>query len=121
MVPYAKAPFVTGQDEIPPNAVMTPFYISGLSISPKGEIFCHNMSIRMPDKFESIEFFQEIRNSFYSDYSFLDLLDTKGRFLTHQQVPNFCEGGSFDSDGYYYIIEEAEDYFRVIKFSIQYN
>ena len=113
---YAQPPYIT-----PDNVVITNFFISGLDISHQGYIFCRAVSFETPDKLDTVEKIKEIGASLFRDYSYIDLLDPKGRFLIHQNTKNFSWGGHFDNKGYYYGIEEAEDYFKAVKYSIQFE
>jgi hypothetical protein len=111
---YAVPPHITSS-----NAVITNFFIIGLDISPHGYIFCRNIFFNIPDKFE-IEKFKNISNSFYQEYSYVDIFDPGGNFLAHQKVKGFSWGGHFDQKGYYYGIEEGEECFKAVKYSVQF-
>jgi hypothetical protein len=118
---YAQPVYITSATDIPPDSEITNFLISGMAISPQGYIFCHNISFEIPPKLDSFETIQEIIGTLFKKYSYVDIFDPEGRFLIHQHAPNFSWGGYFDSKGYYYGIEEAEDYFTAVKYSIQFR
>jgi len=120
-VPYAQPPYIAPSTAIIPNAEITNFYIIGLDISPQGYIYCRNISFKIPDKLDSFEIIQELISDLFKKYSYIDLFDSKGRFLIHQKTENFSWGGYFDSKGCYYGIEETEDYFRAVKYSVQFK
>lgn len=121
MIPYAQPPYLTSATEIPPNAEITNFYISGVDISPQGYIFCHVFSFEIPDKLDSFDKIQKILDSLFKEHTYMDLFDPDSRYLIHQKTENFFWGGYFDRKGYYYVIEEAEDYFRAVKYSVQFK
>ncbi|MEW6455836.1 MAG: NHL repeat-containing protein [Acidobacteriota bacterium] len=120
-VPYAQPPYITPPTSFQPNVVITNFVISGVDISPQGYIFCRVISFEIPDKLDSFEKVQELMRSLFKEYSYIDLFDQKGRFLTHQKTEGFSWGSYFDKKGYYYGIEETEDYFRAVKYSVQFK
>jgi hypothetical protein len=112
---YAQPPYI-----IPPDGVIVNFYFSGMDISPDGYIFCRVIYFKIPDPLD-FKKIREIVASLYKEHSYIDLFDPKGRFLIHQKTENFSYGGYFDSKGYYYGIEEVEDYFRAVKYSVQFK
>ena len=117
-ISYAQPPYIAPATSVIPNAEITNFRISGMDISPQGYIYCRNISFKIPDKLDSFEIIQELISDLFKKYSYIDLFDSKGRFLIHQKTENFSWGGYFDSKGYYYGIEETEDYFRAVKYSV---
>jgi len=114
--PYAQPVYI-----MPSNAIITNFVISGLAMSNQGYIFCRNISFEIPDKLDSPDFIQEIAGSLFKKYSYVDIFDSEGRFLIHQHTQNFSWGSYFDNKGYYYGIEEAEDCFMAVKYSIKFK
>jgi len=120
-VPYAQPPYITPDNAIPPNVVITTFFISGVDVSPDGYIFCRNVSVVLPKKLDSPKKIQEIMSSLFKEYSYTDIFNLEGHFLIHQKTKGFSWGGYFDKKGHYYGVEEVEDYFKIVKYSIQIN
>jgi hypothetical protein len=114
--PYAQPIYI-----MPSNAIITNFVISGVSMSNQGHIFCRNISFEIPDNLDSPDIIKELAGSLFKKYSYVDIFDPEGRFLIHQHTQNFSWGGYFDNKGYYYGIEEAEDYFMAAKYSIKFK
>jgi len=114
---HAIPPYITPSSSPIPDAVINSFFIAGVDISPQKNIFCHCVAYETPEKLDSVEKIRELGTLLFREYTYIDLFDTKGRFLIHQKTLNFSWGGSFDNKGYYYGIEEKEDYFRAVKYS----
>ena len=115
---HAIAPYITPPSSPIPDAVINSFFITGLDISPQGNIFCRCVAYETPEKLDSVEKIKELGTLLFREYAYIDLFDPKGRFLIHQKTPNFYWGGYFDNKGHYYGIEEKEDYFRAVKYLI---
>jgi len=115
---HAIAPYITPPSSPIPDAVVNSFFITGVDISPQGYIFCRCVAYETPEKLDSIEKIKDLGTLLFREYSHIDLFDAKGRYLIHQKTPNFYWGGYFDDKGYYYVIEEKDDYFRAAKYSI---
>lgn len=118
---YAIPPYITPPTALLPNAVITNFFITGVDVSPKGNIFCRFVSFEIPEEPDFVEKLRELNTSLFREHTYIDLFDAKGRFLIHQNTKNFSWGGYFDNKGYYYGIEETEDYFRAVKYSVQFK
>jgi len=118
---YAQPPHITASTDVPPDAEITNFFISGVDISAKGYIFCRVIAFDIPSKLDSFEKIQELINSTFKKFSYVDIFSPSGHYLIHQNTENFSDGGYFDRAGYYYVIEEAEDYFRAVKYSIKFE
>jgi len=118
---YVTPPYITPPTSSLPNAVITNFFITGVDISPQGNIFCRFVSYETPEELDSVEKLRELSTSLFREYTYIDLFDAEGRFLIHQNTKNFSWGGYFDNKGYYYGIEETEDYFRAVKYSVQFK
>lgn len=116
---HAIAPYITPPSSPLPDAVINSFFITGVDISPQGDIFCRCVAYETPEELDSVEKIRELGTLLFREYTYIDLFDKKGRFLIHQKTPNFSWGGYFDNKGYYYGIEEKEDYFRAVKYSIR--
>jgi hypothetical protein len=117
--------FITNTDyAVPPhltsnNVVIVNFHIIGLDVSPQGYIFCRNIFFNIPDQFD-IEKLKAIYYSRFQNHSYIDIFDPEGNFLVHQKADGFSSGGCFDPEGNYYGIEEGDDCFKALKYSIQF-
>ena len=116
---HAIAPYITPPSSPIPDAVLNSFFITGVDISPQGYIFCRCGAYETPEKLDSVEKIRELGTLLFREYSYVDLFDTKGQYLIHQKTPYFYWGGCFDNKGYYYVIEEKDDYFRAVRYSIK--
>jgi len=116
---HAIAPYITPPSSPLPNAVINSFFITGVDVSPQGYIFCRCVAYETPEDLDSVEKIRELGTSLFREYTYIDLFDAKGRYLIHQKTENFSWGGYFDNKGYYYGIEEKEDYFRAAKYAIK--
>lgn len=112
-VPYSKPPFLS-----PEGMVITNFIITGLAVSPQDYIFIKALHFDVPSKWK--ERIQEIMANLYKN-SFLDLFDSKGKYLLHHKTPDFAWGMTFDSEGYLYMIKQEEDYWRVVKYKVDFK
>ncbi len=111
-VPYSAPPFLS-----PEGVVITNFFISGISFS-KDFIFVKGVHFEVPSKWR--EKMGEIVANL-PKYSFFDIFDSKGSYLLHQEIPGYVWGFKFDKDGYLYMIKQEEDFWRVIKLSIEFK
>jgi DNA-binding beta-propeller fold protein YncE len=111
-VSHAKLPFIA-----PDNTVFTRFLFTGLSVSLEGYIFNKGISFEVPKDWQNK--IQEIVQNIY-DYSFIDVFDGKTNYVSHLKCPGFTWGGTFDSQGYYFVIKEDEEgFFKVVKYAIR--
>jgi len=111
--PYSSPPFLS-----PEGVVITNFLIAGISFSKEGFIFLKANYLKVPSNWR--EKLKELSEVFLKS-SFFDIFDSNGSYLLHQEIPDYVWGFKFDKNGHLYMIKQEEDFWRVIKFSIEFK
>ncbi len=111
--PYSSPPFLS-----PEGMVITNFLITAISFSKENYLFLKANYFKVPSNWK--EKLKEIIENFPRS-SFFDIFDSNGSYLLHQEIPDFVWGFTFDSKGYLYMIKQEENFWRIIKFSLEFK
>lgn len=98
--------------------VIVNFFINDISFSKEGYIFIKGVYFKVPKNWKE-KMNELIENLFKS--SFFDIFDSNGSYLLRQEIPGFVWGFSFDSKGFLYMIKQEEEYWRVVKYKVEFK
>jgi hypothetical protein len=88
----------------PSNDVITPFAITDIDFLANGDLFVSMINLKAP---ESENKLQKIISDLYAKYVYIDYFNNNGDLMEHRNIPNYSGIGTFDEEGYYYMVYTA--------------